>query len=204
MPTIRSIRAPLQLEIPKIRGSRFIAAVAPITERSAADAVVAGRRAAEPQATHHCFAYRLGRSENDFRFADDGEPSGTAGRPILKEIDGRGLTDVIAVVSRYFGGTKLGSGGLVRAYAAAAAAALDAAEIVERRVTTLLDVGFAYTHLGAVQGVLAAYDLEPIAADYGAGVRLQLAVPVEDVAVVRKALVDATAGRIEVAAGWRG
>jgi uncharacterized YigZ family protein len=196
VPTIRSIRAPLVHEIPKIKGSRFIAAAAPIADRAGADAWVAARREADPQATHHCFAFRLGRDENDFRFADDGEPSGTAGRPILKEIDGRDLTDVIVVVARYFGGTKLGSGGLVRAYGGAAAAAFDHAEIVEQRITAPLCLGFAYGRLGAVQGVLAGFDLAPTESAYGEEVRLTLAVPVEELARVRTLLTDATAGCI--------
>ncbi len=198
MPTIRSIRSALIHEIPKIKGSRFIAAVAPVADRAAADVVVRERREADPQATHHCFAYRLGLGENDFRFADDGEPSGTAGRPILKEIDGRGLTNVLVVVTRFYGGTKLGSGGLVRAYGGAAAAALDHVEIVERRLTTTLALVFAYERLGAIQGVLHAFSLVPESADYGSEVTMKLAVPTEDHGRLTRALIDATAGQARV------
>ncbi len=183
-------------EIPKIKGSRFIAAVAPTADRAAAEQWLAQRRDADPQATHHCFAYRLGQNENDFRFSDDGEPSGTAGRPILKEIDGRELTDLVVVVTRFYGGTKLGSGGLVRAYGGAAASALDNADVVERRITATLELRFAYDCQKAVQGVLAACELESSDAAYGTDVQMKLAVPVEELAAVRTKLTDATAGRV--------
>lgn len=199
MPTIRSILSPSIAEIAKIKGSRFIAFAAPLNDREGALAAVSARQAADPQASHHCYAYRLGTGEDDFRFADDGEPSGTAGRPILKEIDGRSLSDLIVVVTRYFGGTKLGSGGLVRAYGSAAAAVLESAEIVERRVEAPLRLSFAYHRLGAVQGVLSAHQLTPTEARYGAEVELRLAVPVEEVDALKQALRDATAGRARFA-----
>lgn len=198
MPVIRSIRATVVHEIPKIKGSSFIGAVAPAADRATAEAFLETRRAGDPQATHHCFAYRLGLGENELRFSDDGEPSGTAGRPILKEIDGRALTDVVAVVTRYYGGTKLGSGGLVRAYGGAAAAALDRAEIVEHRLTVTLSLAFDYERLGAIQGVLHAFGLAPTSAAYGTDVTMTLAVPVEDRDRVASALTDATAGQARV------
>src|SRR5690606_11612852 len=109
------------------KGSRFIAEVFPVeTEEEAAAAIEAVRRR-EHAATHHCTAYRLGPEGELFRASDDGEPSGTAGLPILRQIEARGLTNTLVVVTRYFGGTKLGRGGLIRAYGEAAARALDLA-----------------------------------------------------------------------------
>jgi uncharacterized YigZ family protein len=201
MPTVRTIARPLSFEIPKIKGSRFIAAAARAESAEAARAFVEARRRELPDATHHCFAWRLGRGENAFRTADDGEPSGTAGRPILQQIDARRLTDVAVVVSRYFGGTKLGTGGLVRAYGGAAAEVLARAGVVELPVVAVLRLGYGYEQTGAVRGVLASFGLAAERPDYGAAVRVEVAVPVEEVEDVRRALRDATGGRIEIEEG---
>lgn len=110
-----------------VDGSRFIALVEPITSAAEASAQLAKAREDHPAATHHCWAYRLGE---EMRFSDDGEPGGTAGRPMLEVILKRGLDGCSAVVVRYFGGKKLGAGGLARAYGGAVARALDAAGTV--------------------------------------------------------------------------
>jgi len=198
---LRTIRAPLVYEPPKIKGSRFIAALAPARSREQVEAFLRAERATYPDATHLCYAWRLGRDENAFRFSDAGEPSGTAGRPILREIDGRSLSDLVVAVVRYFGGTKLGTGGLVRAYGGAAAAAFQRAEIIEVPRTEPLRLGFAYPCAGAVKGVLAAFGLEPLEADYGADIWMTLAVPIDEMARLGRALTDATAGRIHLETG---
>ncbi|MEL7061367.1 MAG: YigZ family protein [Acidobacteriota bacterium] len=191
---IRTLEAAGRHEIDKIRGSRFLGLASPVASIEDAEHAIEACRAEFPDATHHCWAWRLGRGHDLWRAGDDGEPSGTAGRPILQEIDGRGLTDCLVVVVRWYGGTKLGAGGLVRAYGGAAGAVLDRAALVERRVTTPLIARFAYGATGAVQGVLAARGLEPSRSDYGADVIFELAVPIEEVEAVRAALLDATAG----------
>jgi len=198
MPTIRTIATPLRHEIPKIKGSRFIASVARVSSPDAAAAFVEALREEFRDATHNCFAWRIGSDENAFRASDDGEPSGTAGRPILQQVDGRRLTDVAVVVTRYFGGTKLGTGGLVRAYGEAASAALDRAGIVEEPVTCNLRLRYGYEQTGAVRGVLASHHLEPSKSDFGAEVEAVIAVPVGSAAEVEGALRDATHGRIEI------
>lgn len=195
MPEIRTIARPLRWEIPKVKGSRFIASVARAASPEEAAAFVEGVRAEYRDATHNCFGWRTGRTEDAFRYNDDGEPSGTAGRPILQEIDGRRLTDVVVVVTRYFGGTKLGTGGLIRAYGEAAAEGLDRAGVIERPVVETVTVRHGYDDTGAVQGVLSGRGLEPTGARYGAEVELELAVPVEEVEEVTRELRDATAGR---------
>ncbi|MFQ5607899.1 MAG: IMPACT family protein [Candidatus Zixiibacteriota bacterium] len=120
----------------KVRGSRFVARAFPINSREEAEELIAGLRKREHDATHHCFAYILrdaGRGGGDsFRYSDGGEPSGSAGRPIYDRLCGAGLTDTLVIVTRYFGGTKLGVGGLVRAYGAAAALALEKSGAAER------------------------------------------------------------------------
>ena len=201
MPVLRTLAAPAHHEIAKIKGSRFMATGRPVSTEDEAMAFVEACREAEPEATHHTFAWRLGLDPNRFRFSDDGEPSGTAGRPILRAIDGRELSDLVVVVIRWYGGTKLGTGGLVRAYGAAAAALLDEARIVERVLTETLRLRFPYDLLGVVRGALVALGLEESSGEYGGDVVLELAVPLEDVVDVRTALVEATAGRIELEGG---
>jgi uncharacterized YigZ family protein len=194
---IRTLAAPLRREPPKIKGSRFIASVDAIASTTDADEFVKARRREFHDATHNCFAWRLDEDQA-FRYSDDGEPAGTAGRPILREIDGRRLTRVVVVVTRYFGGTRLGTGGLVRAYAGATAEALDGAEIVERPVVKNLAVTFAYPLGGVVRGVFGGFDLSIADAEYGTDVRMRIAVPVADCERLRDALRDATAARIRI------
>lgn len=202
MAVVRTLAEPSRHELPKIKGSRFIASLAPAATARDAMAFVEARREEFRDATHNCFAWRVASDEHGtgeaFRYHDDGEPSGTAGRPILREIDGRGLVRVVAVVTRYYGGTKLGACGLARAYGGAVAAALDEAQIVETRVTKALTLRYAYELSGAVQGVLHAWGLEPGTAEYAADVRVEVAVPVEEAERLAAALREATAGRVEV------
>ncbi|MEM6792647.1 MAG: YigZ family protein [Acidobacteriota bacterium] len=196
--TVRRVARPLRHEIDKIRGSRFFASLAPVTGARAAAEFVEARREELRDATHNCWAWRVGTGRDDWRLSDDGEPSGTGGRPILAEIDGRRLTDLAVVVTRYYGGTKLGTGGLIRAYGGCAAAALDLAEIVEQPLTRRLRATFGYALTGPVERVLAARGLEPASADYGARVRLGLEVPLAALEAVMGELTDAATGRIEL------
>ena len=119
----------------EVRKSRFIARVAPVGDRASAMDEVARARDDFPDARHHCWAYVLGRpgAATNAAMSDDGEPSGTAGKPILNVIEHKGIGDLIVVVSRYFGGVKLGAGGLVRAYAGATEAVLSTADLVTPR-----------------------------------------------------------------------
>ncbi|TDT43389.1 putative YigZ family protein [Halospina denitrificans] len=131
----------------EVRKSRFIAVAARAETREEALAVVEEARVAHPEARHHCWAYVLGEpgAATSAAMNDDGEPSGTAGRPILSVIEHKGIGDVVVVVSRYFGGVKLGAGGLVRAYAGAAEAVLSELPVTQREpvVTLSLSGGFA-------------------------------------------------------------
>ncbi len=195
---VRTLAAPLRHEPPKIKGSRFIASLAPVASTTEAMAFVEARRAEFADATHNCFAWRIQAGEA-FRYNDDGEPSGTAGRPMLQEIDGRSLERVVAVVTRYFGGTKLGTGGLVRAYGGAVAAALALAEIVEQPILRKIRLRHEYPLTGVVEGVLHAFEATVSAADYGADVRLEVSVPIAEAERLVVALEEATAGQIETA-----
>ena len=196
MPIIRTLATSHRHEIPKIRGSRFIATAERVETTAAAVSFVDRVREEFSNATHGCCAWIL--ADGSQRSSDDGEPKGTAGRPILLEIGGRQLSDVALVVTRYYGGTKLGTGGLVRAYGEAAGAVLDRARIIEVPVSVSLRLRYAYDLTGAVEGVLNAFAAVLGPAEYGAAVKQEVAVPIEQKEEFRRALVDAVSGRIEI------
>lgn len=156
-------------------------------------------RAEMPDATHHCAAWRLATPAIE-RAMDDGEPSGSAGRPILAQLTGRDLVDVVVVVTRYYGGTKLGVGGLVRAYGGAAASVLDRADTVRRVATTTLRLEYGYADGPAVEHALARVGVEPGAATFGAMVQRTVTIAVAERDAVEQALRDATAGRVTLPA----
>ena len=154
----RVLAEPITHEIDKISGSRFIADAAPAKSEEEARAFLEVVRSKYHDARHHCWAYRVGPRGEAWRSSDDGEPSGSAGVPILKQLEGHDVTDLVVVVTRYFGGTKLGVGGLVRAYGSAAKEALEEAKIQEVIVTERVVVTryFGGTKLG-VGGLVRAY-----------------------------------------------
>ncbi len=118
------------------------------------------------KATHHCYAYRLGTDGKQYRANDDGEPSGTAGRPILGQIDSFGLTHVLIVVVRYYGGTKLGTSGLINAYREAAKLALENSIKIEKIIESQIDFSVPYLKMNEVMQFLKQYEIELIATDY--------------------------------------
>lgn len=131
----------------KDRGSRFIAYAFPITTTDTFKIKLQQLKKEHPKAVHHCFAYRIGTDGNQFRSSDDGEPQGTAGKPILGQIDSRDLTNILIVVVRYFGGTLLGVPGLIHAYKSAAALALQTVPAIKKTITIQLNLQFDYTKM---------------------------------------------------------
>ncbi len=134
----------------KDRGSRFLALAYPVRSIAACKQILAHVKKEHPKANHHCFAYRMGITMNEFRVSDDGEPSGTAGRPILGQIDSRGVTDILIVVVRYFGGTLLGVPGLINAYKSAASLVLQVIPVVRKPVLVNYHLQFDYTQMNDV------------------------------------------------------
>ncbi len=134
----------------KDRGSRFIAYTYPLQNVTQFKILLQQLKKEHPKAAHHCFAYRLGLGANTFRVSDDGEPSGTAGKPMLGQIDSKGLTDVLVVVVRYFGGTLLGASGLINAYKTAAAMALQLSPAIQKPVTVCWQLTFGYAQLNEI------------------------------------------------------
>ncbi len=180
--------------------SRFIADLRPVDSAAAALAEIEALRSEFPDASHHCWAYRLGARGDLYRFSDDGEPSGSAGRPIYQQLEAQELTNLVVVVTRYFGGTKLGVGGLVRAYGGAAAELLRTAKVREVVPTRRLVFTVAYASAPEIERLLADEGLGPVDAEYAAAVRLALDVPLDRLEALRDRITDLTAGQ----AVWEG
>ena len=151
----------------KDNGSRFISFAYPVETEEEVKDIVADLKKKYHDARHHCYAYRLGYLGDKFRANDDGEPSGSAGRPILGQIDSRSLSDTLVVVVRYFGGIKLGIPGLIRAYKTSTAEALDNAGSVEKIAGKWYNVSFGYGEMNQVMKVLKDMDLKQKDQDFG-------------------------------------
>lgn len=151
----------------KDRGSKFIAYAFPVYSEQDWQEALEVVKKDHNKARHHCYAYRLGLDKNNFRANDDGEPSGTAGRPILGQIDSFELTNVFIVVVRYFGGTLLGTSGLINAYRESAAAAIKNARVVEKIIEDSIKVAFDYSIMGEVMNALKRLNLEMAEQDFG-------------------------------------
>lgn len=176
----------------EIRKSRFLAVAGPISDEASAKEFIAAH--SDPTANHNCWAWRL---QQQYRFQDDGEPSGTAGKPILQAMDGQSLDGVAVVVTRWFGGILLGSGGLIRAYGGTAAACLRAAAKVPLIATRQATITCDFGDLALVQARLSALpSTEMLAQTYTAtGGELVVAIHESEVDDVRQWLADLTSGR---------
>lgn len=161
----------------KDRGSRFIAIALPVASVDEFKQNLNEIKKQHPKATHHCFAYRLGVDGNNFRVSDDGEPSGTAGRPILGQIDSKELVNVLVVVVRYFGGTLLGVPGLINAYKSAAALALQITPLVQKQVEKEFIVQFDYTSIGEIMALAKQYNCRIVSQEMQLFCNMTLAIP---------------------------
>lgn len=176
----------------EVKHSRFIARAAPVASPEAALAFL--REVADPAATHNCWAYRIGA---EYRSSDDGEPAGTAGRPILAAIDGQGCDRVMVVVTRWYGGIKLGAGGLVRAYGGAAAECLRTASRLPLVDMRALELAVAFDDLGIVHAALAAHAADKRGERFDEhGATLALELPADRVDALKTHLRDATRNRV--------
>ncbi len=179
----------------EVRKSRFLACVEPIADRAAAQARVNELRLQHPGCAHVCWALLAGGHS---AAVDDGEPSGTAGRPMLDVLRHQDLDGVLATVVRYFGGVKLGAGGLVRAYTDAVAQALLQAEKVEHIPSMTLDCELAYAHEGVARNLIAELGGELLAVSYGQAVCLQVRLPTTAAELLQEQLLSITRGEL----GW--
>ncbi len=194
--TYRTLARSERTEIKKIKGSRFIAHGFPFAGEEHLAAEIQRLRDEFREANHHCYAWREGER---FRYRDDGEPSGSAGKPILQQIDGGGFDRVAVVVTRIFGGTKLGVGGLIRAYASAARELFDRAEIVEVVPYRVVTVTIPYEFSGSVASVANTFGVAAAGSEFGERVRQTFEVALGRVDAFVGALTDQTAGRAEIA-----
>lgn len=194
--SFQTLAEPCEAEL-KVKGSRFLGYAAPVSDREDAEKIIESIRKTFFDATHHCYAYRLGlHAEEITRVSDDGEPSGSAGRPILAVVEGLGLTDVVVVVTRYFGGTKLGVGGLVRAYSGAASLVLEKAEIIRRFLTDAVAVDCTYPQLSAVLKAVDQYGAKVAQSAYQERVRLSVVIRRQKTDAFVHAVIEASAGKI--------
>ena len=168
----------------KDRGSKFIGYACPVSSVEEFKERLNDIKKEHPKATHHCFAYRLGLDGNTFRVSDAGEPSGTAGRPILGQIDSKGLVNVLVVVVRYFGGTLLGVPGLINAYKSAAALALQTTLLVQKPVEKEFVVQFDYTQLNEIMTLVKQYNCRVVKQEMQLFCNMTLAIPRNRVAEV--------------------
>lgn len=176
----------------EIKKSRFIAAAAPVADEAAAKDFIAAQ--SDPEANHNCWAWRFGQS---YRFNDDGEPSGTAGKPILAAIDGQALDGIAVVVTRWFGGILLGSGGLIRAYGGTAALCLREAGKIELVETAAVTIACPFSDLTRVQARLTALPGVRLhdQAFTDTGATLSVSAPKAEIASVIRLVTDLTSGR---------
>lgn len=181
----------------EVKRSRFLCRLRRVDDEDQARAVVDEARRERWDARHHCSAFILGSASQVERSSDDGEPAGTAGAPMLEVLRGREVSDVVAVVSRYFGGTLLGAGGLVRAYSDAVRAALDDVGVVRRRRMRLLDVTAEHADAGRLEHDLRARGVIVEDVVYAERATLRIAVPDDDVAGLRATLAELTAGAVD-------
>lgn len=195
-----TIKEPSSAEI-KITKSKFISQAFPVSAHSEITDIIKEVKKAYYDASHHPYAYRLGNDKNDkndFKFSDDGEPSGSSGKPILESIDKPELTNVLVIVSRYFGGTKLGVGGLRRAMSEAADLCLSNAQIIEILITEKMKLEFDYTFMNAVMNLVEAEKIKLAGINSDEKCKLTLDVRLSKIEKLKTELISLTNGSIRI------
>jgi len=197
MPSFATFSESHNVEIEPIKKSRFFAHGAPVSSVEMAMHFVQSVREVQPDASHYCYAWRL--SGGGTRVWDDGEPAGTGGKPILARLEGNNLYDVIIVVTRFYGGTKLGKGGLIRAYGGGATELIAASTIRMVRMCSVLPLSLSYADQGVVHSIARAMGVEVLSESFGSVVSLELSVPVEVADEFAAQVTERTSGRVRVA-----
>ncbi len=183
----------------KVKNSRFIATLEHVTSTDQAKDFLAAMRQTHPGANHHVYAFKIGYGASVTEgMSDDGEPSGTSGPPVMAVLRGSGLGDAILVVTRFFGGTKLGTGGLVSAYKQAAQAVIAAASTIEKVELERISFCLDYALLDQVRRAYADYELTELEAEYGAQVKILASIAAERLPDFEDYLRQASAGRCQV------
>jgi uncharacterized YigZ family protein len=198
--TLPSYQVPAQLaqvEL-EVKRSKFLTFAAPAVNRQEAEDFIRTLRKQHPQANHVCWAYIAGDPDTTIRsMSDDGEPSGTAGMPMLKVLEYSGYGDIVVAVVRYFGGTKLGTGGLQRAYSDAVSLVLTALSMTLKVHRTTLQLAYDYTYDGSISRLLERYDIEDIESNYAQQVTLSAAIASNELNTFKTELTNITAGNVK-------
>jgi uncharacterized YigZ family protein len=191
------LKAQCRLE-DRSKGSRFITSARPVASEAEATAFIEEIRKEFHDATHNAFAWKVGYGKNQrYRYSDDGEPSGTAGLPILKAIDARGVSNACVVVTRYFGGVKLGTGGLMRSYGKAAADLLRSCDTEKKFFIEVLKFSVAFDFVNVVHNIIDNFDAELKDSQYGEKVTFAVEVRASQFGAFKKKLTDGTNGQVE-------
>ena len=159
------------------RGSKFLAYAYPFRDENLLAEILLALRKEHPKACHWCYAYRIGLDKNNFRANDDGEPGGTAGKPILGQLDSFEITNTLIVVVRYFGGTLLGTSGLMEAYRAAAKDALQNASIIQKQLCSVYQFTFDYSLMADVMNAVKKLNIEILTKDFSDIAKIEIAIP---------------------------
>lgn len=192
-----TIKTSSEIEI-KIRGSKFFGRARKCDSVDEAEGLIDEFRKKYYDATHNCYGYRIGfGKEIKFRYSDDGEPSGTAGKPIYDQIEGKGLTNLIIIVTRYYGGTKLGTGGLTHAYSDSAAQAIDAAGVIEEFITRCINLTVEFHDYNVVERIIHQCGAKVIDSDFSDIVRLTVESRLSAIDNLKAKLTDSTSGRVK-------
>ena len=181
--------------------SRFIATVQLVRSEQEALEFIEKIKKQYWDASHNCFAYTVGERQELQRFSDDGEPGGTAGRPMLDVLLGEGLHNTAVAVTRYFGGTLLGTGGLVRAYQKSTKAGIDASMVITKKRARKLKINTDYTGLGKIQYILAQRGLKIMDTQYTDSVCMKVLLPLDEEGIIKKEITEATNGQADMEAG---
>jgi len=187
-----------QVEL-EVKRSKFLTFAGPAVDRQEADNFIRTLRIQHPQANHVCWAYIAGAPNTTIRsMSDDGEPSGTAGMPMLKVLEYSGYGDIVVAVVRYFGGTKLGTGGLQRAYSDAVALVLTDLPMKLKVTRTTLQLTYDYTHDSSISRLIKRYDVEDIDSNYAQQVTLSIEIASSELSTFKTELTNITAGNVEI------
>lgn len=181
--------------------SRFIVTTIPVKTPEEAMKELDELRKKYWNASHNCFAYVIGENGREQRCSDDGEPSGTAGKPMLDVINGRKITNILLVVTRYFGGVELGTGGLVRAYSQTAKLGIDTSVIIEKEKGQILEIKTDYNGIGKVQYILGQRNITIINSVYTENVNIEIIIQNDLVAELVDEIIETTSGKAEIKKG---
>ncbi len=189
MPTYRTIKT-ISTGAYREKGSQFLAYAYPVNDGAEINSLIKQLWKDHPKARHVCYAYRIGVKGNKIKIDDNGEPANTAGGPIMNHLTGKSLTFILVAVVRYFGGTKLGKGGLVNAYGTAAKNALDQAEVVEEQLTKALMVSLPFEGMNAFMGLMKKYQLSYGEQEFDNNCRFTVYLPEDETEVWKERLLS--------------